>query len=286
MGLFQRMSDSGIKTETKVNAAAEQKPVQKKSNSVGLLKKSMILSNDDGLDFFEFLRANNIKIASLLKLSDDGSYIATKCIGLDAHSICMSVSTNDFWNGIIKNKEELYSFKEKDSEILPFYQFFSKKIKDKIKCVNLIQKEDGTIFLFCTPVLTSEEHFKLTEQLKKIKFTSSLKFANSNSESDASDNKSTIFEIELSEAVDSFIFSNYKSQYSENLKNTILDSISYELLQNFTKPSAVYRENESTFKIEYLSQEEIPFEVLSNHLRLNCSFYLDEHSQLLSITKI
>ena len=278
MGLLQKMSDNGITPKKTVIAVEDKVPVQKKSNSVGLLKKSMILSNDDGLDFFEFLKGHDIKICSLLKQNSDANYIASKAIGLDAHSICMSVSTNDFWQGIIKQQDHIYSYSQNDSAILPFYQFFSKKIKDQIKFLNIVQRSSsGEILIFCTNELLTNSSIIINE-IKKLKTADEIPFAKSENETSGSS-----YTLDFSEAIQSFILANYKSPYQKTFEQTIEQAISFELLKNFPAPDKVIKLGSARYKIVYSSDQKIPLEVFSNHLRFNSSFFLDEHSQLLSV---
>ena len=81
MGLLQKVSAGGM-TSTKEEVSTNQiQQVQKKSNSVGLLKKSLSVSQNDKLDFFEFIQKYNISLCSLLKLHK-GFYNINKSFGL------------------------------------------------------------------------------------------------------------------------------------------------------------------------------------------------------------
>ena len=112
MGLLQKLSDSALNTPVKQEPVENKPVVIKKSNSVGLLKKSLLAnttSDSRRLDFFEFTGKYNLEICALLK-NENGNYRITNCLGLDGESICLSVSTEDFWEGIIPDAEKLYTF--------------------------------------------------------------------------------------------------------------------------------------------------------------------------------
>ena len=127
MGLLQKLSDTGIEPPAKEPQPVPDKPVVlKKSNSVGLLKKSLYASENRGLDFFEFTGKYNLEMCAILK-NTDGEYRIQNCVGFDGESICLSVSTVDFWEGTINQANKGFSFNTDSSDALPFFQFFSKK---------------------------------------------------------------------------------------------------------------------------------------------------------------
>ena len=137
MGLLNKLSESGLVKEEKKPAVLD-KPIVKKSNSVGLLKKSLNMTNSSNrLDFFNFIKKYNLQICAVFNSQNDVYCVEHSC-GLDGESICLSVSTRDFWDGISQD----------DQDTLPFYQFFSAKIKDKISNLNFFKADNGNIFLF------------------------------------------------------------------------------------------------------------------------------------------
>lgn len=287
MGLLQKVSDSKVVSTKPETTTVTSLPVQQKSNSVGLLKRSLNLSKntskEDGLDFFEFIQVNNISICSLLIYDTvNDKYVANSSIGLDADSICMSVSTKDFWCGILTQDNYLYTFLNTDNSILPLYQFFSKKLIEKIECLYAVKRTDGIILLFSTQTKPQTE--TIIHDISRIEINPEQK----KSYTSASDKYKTqsdyyLYELQFSEAVDSFILSKYKSNFSQTFKKTIYENIFYELLQNFPEPSFIGSNSKGKIRIGCCLDHEIPFELLSNHLKFNLSFILNEHSQLLII---
>lgn len=287
MGLLQKVSNSGAVSEKQEDTAAQKIPVQKKSNSVGLLKKSLIISNEDlqadKLDFFEFIQLYNINLCSVLKPSgSDKSYIAVNCIGLDADSICLSVSSNDFWNGLIKLENELYTFTDSDNSILPLYQFFSKTVKEKLNTLYALKRSDETIVLFCT-TQDFEKSFIIND-IKNLNCDFSSAKAYSPEKSKYENSKSYyLYQADFSKAIDSFTASKCNSENSSQIKKAIYLNTFYELLQNFPEPSFISMNSGSIIKIAWCVENEIPLEVISNHFRFNISYIFNEQSNQLSI---
>ena len=280
MGLLQRMSDSGI-SEKKEVPVVRKEPEQKKSNSVGLLKKSLIISNEDELDFFEFLKRYDIKAFSILEpIAGTENYIAKKCFGLDAKSVCKSFSTKDFWDGLI-NAGSLYTFYKGSSGILPFNQFFSQKLLDSIKTLHIFKRTKGEIFIF----IPKDNDYSSTldaKDLEKLNFNFEWKASKNNFEN-TSNTGCCSYLLDFSEAIQSAIISESKGQYKDILTKTIEDMLYGEFLKNFSAPSKIEPQGNSQYIVKIFTEEEIPLELFSNHLRLSTSFYLEEHSQLIAV---
>ena len=267
MGLLNKVSGSGLVKENQkpVPAAVKDTPPVKKSNSVGLLKKSLNLANsNDRLDFFEFLDKYNIQLCAVFNSQND-VYCVDYSAGLDGESICCSVSTKDFWNGINNNQT---------LDPLPFYQFFSSQLKDSIKNLKVYKKSNGQIYLYCTPDSNTALLNKDIEKLNEVPFTFNT----------SSLSKGGIhFQIDYQEAIESLVLSNTKSSEKHRLMDSISRQLYFNLLKYFPAPSNVIFVKSGVFKIELNKADELPFEVISNHLRLESSFVLGKHSELISI---
>ena len=277
MGLLQKVSAGGI-TSTKEEASTNQiQQVQKKSNSVGLLKKSLSVSQNDKLDFFEFIQKYNISLCSLLKLHK-GFYNINKSFGFDGKSICLSHSTQDFWDGTIKEKNNLYTYKSNTTEILPFYQFFSEQLKEKIELIHIYKLEDNSIFLFIT-----DKNFTIPDSfvfdLQNVDFNKDC--FNKLHKPDSNNIPVFLYDIDLSESLDSYILSNSKN--NPEIIDAISEQIYFYLIEYFPSPSYVEKQATGKFKLYYCIPEAISVELLSNHLRTQLRFVLDNHSDLIQI---
>lgn len=274
MGLLQKLSKDGL-DQAKAESPVLDKPIiQKKSNSVGLLKKSLMASHYDKLDFFEFIHKYNLSLCSLLK-PHDGFYCISKSFGFDGQSICLSYSTKDFWDGTIKDKNNLYTFKTNTSEILPFYQFFSDKLKEKIQLLYLFKFDNDSIFIFI-----SDSNYTISQDfvydLQNTDFESEFYIDKDELVSNTFD-----YEIDLSEAIESFVLSNTKA--NKLIIEAISEQIYINLITYFPKPSKIQITETGKYKLLYCIPQALPLELLTAHLQNQIKFILDNHSELISI---
>ena len=275
MGLLQKASYSGPDLQKTEPAAVEMPKVQKKSNSVGLMKKVLTVSQNDKLDFFEFIRKYNLSLCALLKPSD-GFYSIYKSFGFDGKSICLSYSTQDFWNGTITQKNNLYTYKAESSQILPFYQFFSKQLKDTIELLHLYKFDDDSIVVCSTArTFTIPETFIFDLQ--------NIYFENDSFADFKRPEQSFNYNIDLSEALESFVLSNSKT--NGLIIEAISNQIYFNLFQYFTGPSFIEKQGMGKYKLYYCIPEALPVELLSNHLRNQFKFELENHSELIKVTQ-
>ena len=279
MGLLQKLSDSGLDTPKEPLPVQDKPVIQKKSNSVGLLKKSLIAgdSSNRRLDFFEFTGKYDLEMCAILK-NQDGNYEINNCVGFDGESVCLSVSTADFWNGTIPQNEKLYTFEAASQEALPFFQLFSKKFNDKLKTIQIIKTKNNSIFIICNNKVNANALFisdleaventvtDFEEAYKPLKISS---FADT-------------FEIDFSEALESFVLSNSKNDIK--FSSILLNEIYYNLCINFPEPEQLIYSPKGKFTL-YVTEKDIPVELLYNHLRVECNFVLGNHSELLSVTR-
>ena len=265
MGLLNRVSESDIAKEEK--PVALDKPLVKKSNSVGLLKKSLgMAGNENRLDFFEFIHKYKLSLCAVFN-SQNNEYCVEHSTGLDAKSICLSVSTADFWNGI-QDKQ--------DDNSLPFYQFFSDKLKDNIKNVKCYKTPNGKILLYRCDSKPAEDFYKTAD---------SLGFEVKHSDLSKPSANSLFYKIDFSEAIDSFVIANAKPEQKDRLINAISYELYINLLKNFPEPAKVICIKPGLFKaaVPLESDQQLPIEVISNHIRLENQFVLEKDSELINV---
>lgn len=277
MGLLDKLSKSGFEAPQEQHSQpAQDKPIiQKKSNSVGLLKKSMMASQYDKLDFFEFIQKYNFSLCSYLQLKDN-SYFITKSFGFDGKSICQSYSSKDFWDGTIKEKNNLYSFHAGTSDILPFYQFFSDKLKDKIELLYIYKFDDDSIFLFVTDKSFTVPQ-TLIYDLQNTDFAGELK----RTPSSGQNGTSFEYEINLFEAIESFVLANSKT--NKLLINAISEQLFINLSLYFPKPDLLTKKEIGIYYLKNYCSQALPIELFTAHLQNQIKFVLDNHSELISI---
>ena len=275
MGLLQKLSNDGLVEPKQEPPVLDKQIIQKKSNSVGLLKKSLMASQNGKLDFFEFIQKYNLSLCSLLK-PQDGFYCIYKSCGFDGKSICQSYSTKDFWDGTIKDKNNLYTFKTNTTDILPFYQFFSDKLKNKIQLLYLFKFDDDSIFIFIT-----DSDYTISQDF--VYDLQNIDFEKDPVQTDGSENNSTVFEyeIDLSEALESFVLTNSKT--NKTIIDAISDQIYFNLIKYFPKPSKIQKTGKGKYKLLYCIPQALPVELLTAHLQNEIKFILDNHSELISV---
>ena len=276
MGLLSKVSESGLNSSVEEKPAKDNPQVQKKSNSVGLLKKSLMAGQYDKLDFFEFIQKYNFSLCSFLQLHD-GYYCIQKSFGFDGKSICQSYSTKDFWDGTIKEKNNLYTFETNTSDILPFYQFFSDKLKDKIQLLHIYKFDDDSIFIFITDKTFAIPQ-TLIYDLQNTSFDSDINVNKAQNESEACHFN---YEIDLSEALESFVLTNSKT--NSFILNAISEQLYLNLCTYFPSPSYVTKSGNGRFNLAYAIPQALPVELLTNHLQHQIKYVLDNHSELISI---
>ena len=274
MGLLQKLSDNGLDTP-KMEAPVQDKPVaNKKSNSVGLLKKSLMASENRRLDFFEFTGKYNLEIAAILK-NQNGTYRITDCIGLDGKSICLSTSTADFWNGTIEYQDKLYTFIT-PTEAQAFCQFFTPQTFSTITRINIIKTKNNSIFIICNTQLY--ETLDFISDIEAVENTETSFEMNIENNADSS----CAYKIDFSEALESFILSNAKNDAC--FSKVILKELYYTLCKNFPEPSKLLYSTKACFTL--YTNEEIPVELLYNHINLESAYIIEQHSELLSVENI
>ena len=277
MGLLDKLSKSGFEApKEEASIPAQDKAIiQKKSNSVGLLKKSMMAWQYDKLDFFEFIEKYNLSLCSYLQVQDN-FYCITKSFGFDGKSICQSYSTKDFWDGTIKEKNNLYTFEQDSSDILPFYQFFSDKLKEKIERLFIYKLDDDSIFIFASNKAYSIPE-TLIYDLQNTAFEGDFIKNNSSAQS----GPAFEYEINLFEAIESFILANAKA--NKVLINAISEQLYINLSLYFPKPNIITKKENGIYQVKVFSSQALPIELFTAHLQNQIKFVLDNHSELISI---
>ena len=271
MGLLQKLSDNGLDTPKQETPVLDKPVANKKSNSVGLLKKSLMASENRRLDFFEFTGKYNLKICALLK-SQNGTYRITDCIGLDGKSICLSTSTADFWNGTIESQDKLYTFGNND-DARAFCQFFTPDSFSLFKTINIIRTKNNSIFFICNAEL--DFNSDLISDLEAVENTETSFETNNNSNLA----NSYSYKIDFAEALESFILSD--SNHEAYFSKVILKELYYNLCLNFPEPSKLLYSDKGSFTL--FTDENLPAELLYNHIKIESTFIIGQHAELLSV---
>ena len=187
-----------------------------------------------------------------------------------------SYSTKDFWDGTIKEKNNLYTFEAGSTDILPFYQFFSDKLKDKLERLHIYKFDDDSIFVFVTDKSYTIPQ-TLIYDLQNTKFEGELVTEKSDSE----EATSFEYEINLFEAIESFVLANSKA--NKLLINAISQQLYINLCIYFPKPDIITKKENGIYILTDYSSQAVPVELFTAHLQNQIKFVLDNHSELISI---
>ena len=80
-----------------------------------------------------------------------------------------------------------------------------------------------------------------------------------------------------------YIISDYKSVQDDRLVTALSNAIYYKLLQSFDSPHVIQQHSDGNFELSYYSENQLPDELIFNHLRFESKYFLNDHSHLINI---
>ncbi len=251
---------------------------------MGLLSIASHLDDNpkQGLAFSDFILKYNFKICALLEKTDNDFFIS-QSIGFDGKSICEAVSTSDFWKGICPLNNRLYHLSIKDKSIAPLLQLFSQNLKDNAREISIYRISENQIFLLVNTPFSEEaqkESSSLDSQRHKCDINSLNKFFKESSVLER-------FQINLSEAIDSFLFI---AKIKGKNKSIIQDAIFNEFYNRFI---CIYNNKDATACSEngilntvFIMDKAYSTELIINHLILNFREVLANYADLAKINNL
>ena len=130
---------------------------------MGLLTKITNTANNEKPCFFTFCEKYGFVHAGVFGIVD-GMYVLTKASGLDAETILSSISSQDFWKGIITSTSTWNTFSYQQENLSDFYQFFSTFFKSQIQSLHIMFfPYNKQSFIFFVAQLDSEDKMTLPE---------------------------------------------------------------------------------------------------------------------------
>lgn len=274
MGLLQILKEEGIK-EIQFPSPSNIS-IQKKSNSIGLLKKTLLLKTNNQLDFFDFTQLYKIKYSAIYK-EEKNYYKISESFNFDGISIINSISTKDFWDGIIKEKNKIYFFNSNNNSILPLYQFFSFTLKNSFNSIYCIKNSKDEILMICSDdnenKLNKEIIYSFNNLLENKKLTidniSKLEFNN---------NINQKIIINIDEALESFLKEN---THNKDFKLVIIKEI-FNRIKTYLYPNPLISYSENG-QIKAIIDSTIPLQLFNQHLILSLKDLFQKHSQLITV---
>lgn len=173
MGLLSRINNSGS-----LNGTSKSNSINK--NGTGLLARATATTNKTFSSFQEWAKSNGFSHCGIFSIVH-GMMVITQAFGLDSPTVANSVSSRDFWKGILSTKAVL-NYSKKDNELYNFLQFFSFDLKSSIQHISLLKIKNNSDFSVLMVYNTdSEKEINLTESIENsLKYNSNTKFDSSN----------------------------------------------------------------------------------------------------------
>ena len=211
---------------------------------MGLLSKASFVSTSKSeLAFSEFILKYNVKTFAVFLL-EDNYYSIESSIGFDGSSLITSLSTKDFWDGVCAELNKEYNFSKTGNTPNPILQFFSFEIRDDIHSISIYRTEDK-IFMLCNKEFNEE----LIEDMLSISPSlNSIDLDLFNKEI-TKDSKVFLYEIDLSEAIETYLaMKQKKTEHDILLKQSLYNEIINRFSCCFAK-HAVKRLSENRIRI-------------------------------------
>ncbi|MDD5811592.1 MAG: hypothetical protein PUD17_05755 [Treponema sp.] len=173
MGLLSRINNSGS-----LNGTSKSNSINK--NGTGLLARATATTNKTYSSFQEWAKSKGFSHCGIFSIVH-GMMVITQAFGLDSQTVANSVSSRDFWKGILSTKAVL-NYSKKDNELYNFLQFFSFDLKSSIQHISLLKIKNNSDFSVLMVYNTdSEKEINLTESIENsLKYNSNTKFDSSN----------------------------------------------------------------------------------------------------------
>ena len=249
---------------------------------MGLLEKSLRLSQQGALSFFEFSKKYNLNCSAILSKFQN-NFIITNSVGIDGDSILSSVSTQDFWDGTVSQKNKLYTFDEANL-MRPFLQLFSDNLVHKIKSISIYYTDEKILIVLGEDAdnkdfgdsLISDFNLLVNETSKTPAILNFTK---------GSDEFIRLFRLSLEKNVEAYI--NKKVQVNEHkaiLTSAINQAIYNKLKTHFSAPDYIFKYNTCSFNLVTVSKTNIPYELMKKHLEVSLKEMLSFYAETLDLS--
>ena len=246
---------------------------------MGLLSRASTLDDNknQGLAFFEFIKKYSIQFCALLE-KEENNYFVSSSLGFDAASICSAKSTIDFWNGICKESNQLYSFK--DNEINQFLQLFSFDLKDNIHEISVYKRSDSKIFLSAgiLPQASAADLDKIYVEQNKSNISSLNPFIKK-------DSNVLLLTIDFLEAARAFYDGDNNSVQSfDSFLPALRNEIYNRFICTYNVSNSTVINNSSSIKTIFIEDKTYSIDLIKHHIILNLKEVLGPYAEQIQIT--
>lgn len=243
--------------------------------SDGLLAKAEAYRNKN-IEFFDWCKKNNFTRCGIYQESD-GFYHLTDCAGFDLKTISLSVSTKDFWDGLLKEKKTVVF---KDDTLLPLMQFFSEKIKGEVRQITVLPFISGgkqAYFLLLGELDAEKEHgiiFDLTKILSKEN-AGKTEFDKPVEEGIAL-YPASLFIISAKLAVEKE-FSQFQGNLREDLISTAMKNIFHLLSPLFQAPNILTLGSDFELKAVLFTKDDVEPKLIQYHINKSLGQFFENN---------
>lgn len=245
---------------------------------MGLLSIASTLDSNKGLAFSDFIKKHSLKNCAVLKINGN-SYSVYNSIGFDGISIITATSTIDFWNGICNQPDIIKHFEKKDNSINPLLQLFSERMKENLENLYVVKNSSDHILIseqeITNQSLADFSELNDTKHLNKIEKLNSL----------IKENSFVLkFQIDFSEAIDSFLSSQKNPKDTINFERTaLLNELYNRFICSFNNIDASTLTKDNILKTVFITDRNYSIELITNHIILNLREVLSDSAELTQI---
>lgn len=281
MGLLSRIENLNAEKKGLLARASELK-----SSGDGDFCK--VLENRE--DFPAFAEKNGFDRSGVFSPQGD-YYFLSETQNLDLNTIVSSLSTKDFWTGLLTEKKGWAVFE--GEKLTPLFQFFSEEMKEKIRKISILPvMVAGEVHYFFAINAINEGELSdaaLEEQLepilnrKKNSIGKKLPFDEEKLAEGFSVSSASLFIISAKLSLEN-AFRDFASPFKELLKKTAINQLYAYLKTLFSFPNCCFSGRDEEIKTVIFSKDETDEKLLQFQLNLSAKkFFSSQNEQNLLV---
>ena len=286
MGLLSTLEGKHFPSEVKATEPEQKsQPVTNKEN-IGLLQKTLKLSayqKQESYNITQNLSNNNLLFCAFFE-KHENHFLITNSYNLDSKSIFSSWSTEDFWEGSVKQRNCWQYFYNDDNSLSQFYQFFSVELKDKIQSIAIFFTNEDNIIITGREQKIEKLPYSFADELRNYFSAQNKNSFNAQNIQNPENLYAFKVSIDIEECVDSILFQNLsdKSQ-SELFKSSICNELQNRIISFASTPNCCIKKSNTIINAVIYSKNEIKEELIQNHFIYSIKDFAEENSSLLMI---
>lgn len=235
--------------------------------------------------FYDWIISQNITQCGIFASQDNFFYLK-KSFGLDLGTISNSISTEAFWDGIIKDNNWNYFNGE---SLTPLFQLFSDKQKDNINSISILPFCENNKKYFLLIINGENKDFdskieqyrsNLINLIKNPSFNFSIQ--EEILENGFEISKANLFILSLKLCFEDS-FAQLDSKFANLLAETSMDEIYFRMSKLFSKPNYSSLGQNNEIKFVMFSKDDIDDKLIQFHINnsLKSFFMQDTSSKIL-----